>query len=282
MGSPLLPILSDFSLDSVIDAAVEGLLFDLPIIRKYVDDLFLAIPQDKLDVVLDEFNKHHQRLQFTLEQEVNNKLPFLDMLLIRKPDQSQATEWYAKPIASGRMLNFKSFHQLRHKVDVVNNFIHRVIALSTNTPLNDMKQIINRQLQNNGYSKQLVSRMLQKYISTSATTNTTPNNVLPAVVTDLPGESTVSPTTRAPAEPVYRPMPYIHNLSERLTKLFAQENSTVRIATRQTSVGNLHSRLKDASAVLEKYNIVYKIHCNQCNKCYFGMSKNRLGTRLKG
>lgn len=202
------------------------------------------------------------------------------MLVVRKPDQSLATEWYAKPIASGRMLNYKSFHQLRHKVNVVNNFIHRVVSLSTNTTIDVSKQIILKQLQSNGYPKTLVNRLLQKYLSSrnhhipSTTTTNTSNQ--PNVVLDRNDTSSI-------LKPMYMPIPYVHKLTERLTKLFAQEYSTVRIAARQTTtVGNLHSRVKDPTATLEKNNIVYKIPCNQCNKCYIGKSKNRLGTRLTG
>ncbi|XP_055543405.1 uncharacterized protein LOC129728952 [Wyeomyia smithii] len=80
MGSPLSPILADIALDSVIDRALTELPFTVPIIRKYVDDLFLAVPKDMVPKVLDVFNRQEPRLQFTVEVEKEGKLPFLDMI----------------------------------------------------------------------------------------------------------------------------------------------------------------------------------------------------------
>ncbi|XP_062711099.1 uncharacterized protein LOC134289353 [Aedes albopictus] len=81
MGSPLSPILADIALDTVIDKAMSSLPFPIPILKKYVDDIFMAIPTDAKELVLDAFNRHEVRLQFTLETEVNGKLPYLDMTL---------------------------------------------------------------------------------------------------------------------------------------------------------------------------------------------------------
>ena len=46
MGSPLSPILADIALDTVIDKAMSSLPFPIPILKKYVDDIFMAIPVD--------------------------------------------------------------------------------------------------------------------------------------------------------------------------------------------------------------------------------------------
>ncbi|XP_062701661.1 uncharacterized protein LOC134285233 isoform X2 [Aedes albopictus] len=110
MGSPLSPILAEIALDSVIEKAMSSLPFPVPILKKYVDDIFLAVPSDAIDHVLQEFNRHEERLQLTVEVEEECKLPYLDMTVIRNSDQTLSTEWYSKPIASGRMLNWHSFH----------------------------------------------------------------------------------------------------------------------------------------------------------------------------
>ncbi|XP_055590189.1 uncharacterized protein LOC129742323 [Uranotaenia lowii] len=130
MGSSLSPILADICLEGIIDRALAQLPFSIPILKKYVDDLFLAIPSDSEQQTLEAFNAQEPRIQFTMETEENNSLPYLDMTVIRQSNQKLITEWYKKSIASGRMLNFNSCHQLKHKVNVARNFIHRVISLS--------------------------------------------------------------------------------------------------------------------------------------------------------
>jgi len=44
-----------------------------------VDDIFLIIPRNKVDIVLEIFNKYHSRLKFTHEIEINNSLNFLNV-----------------------------------------------------------------------------------------------------------------------------------------------------------------------------------------------------------
>ncbi|XP_055527061.1 uncharacterized protein LOC129719691 [Wyeomyia smithii] len=161
MGSPLSPILADIVLDSVIESATNSLPFRVPFIKKYVDDLILAIPENSSQIVLNVFNSQEKRIQFTLETEQNQHLPFLDLRIVRKDDQTLTTEWYAKPIASGRMLNYNSFHQLKYKINTACNFINRVTTFSTTSTYKEQKAIIYKLLQQNSYPKTLISRLLQ-------------------------------------------------------------------------------------------------------------------------
>ena len=146
MGSPLSPILAEIVLENIIDRALASIPFKIPFLRKYVDDFLMAVPANKINTVLEAFNKQEERLQFTVECEVDGKLPFLDMLIFRNSDQTLSTNWYSKPIASGRLLNYNSFHQFKHKINVANNLIHRVSTLSRNNPPGDTKRIIHTQL----------------------------------------------------------------------------------------------------------------------------------------
>ncbi|XP_062704649.1 uncharacterized protein LOC134286954 [Aedes albopictus] len=171
MGSPLSPIVADIVLDSVIKTAMNSLPFEITIFRKYVDDIFMAIPRECVQQVLDAFNRIEPRLQFTTEEEKENRLPFLDMTVIRNADQTLTTEWYAKPIASGRMLNYNSFHQPKYKINVANNFIHRVCSLTRNKPLDEIAKTIHQHLRQNNYPKSLINRLLHLYMSKHPTPN---------------------------------------------------------------------------------------------------------------
>ena len=104
MGNPLSPVLADMVLEGLLDTVTAQMDFKPPVLRKYVDDFILAIPLNKLKYVHDMFNSYDKHIQFTYELEENRRLPYLDMVLVRKENQTVRTEWFSKPIASGRFL----------------------------------------------------------------------------------------------------------------------------------------------------------------------------------
>ena len=55
---------------------------------------------------LNKLNGFHQNIQFTYESEKNNKLAFLDVLMIRNKDTIESTV-YRKPTNSDIYLNWK-------------------------------------------------------------------------------------------------------------------------------------------------------------------------------
>ncbi|XP_062709043.1 uncharacterized protein LOC134288377 [Aedes albopictus] len=204
MGSPLSPIAADIVLDSVITKAMSSLPFETTIFWKYVDDIFMVIPRNTEQQVLDAFNGVEPRLQFTIETEQDGKLAFLDMTVIRNPDQTLTTEWYAKPIASGRMLNYKSFHQPKHKMNVAKNFIHRVCSLTQNKSMDEITTIIHQHLRKNGYPKQLINRLLQLY---TTKTHPTPSIVNNRQADDPPPNPPSRPSCQQSPTPAQPPPP---------------------------------------------------------------------------
>jgi len=51
-----------------------------------VDDIILAVLENKASYILDTFNSFHDRLKFTIELENSRCLSFLDMLLKMSTD----------------------------------------------------------------------------------------------------------------------------------------------------------------------------------------------------
>ncbi|XP_065078974.1 uncharacterized protein LOC135701953 [Ochlerotatus camptorhynchus] len=81
-----------YVMDDLLDDAVASSVIAIPFLRKYVDDLFLVLPTDKVAEVQNVFNQQDQHIQFTVEKEENNRLPFLDMVLVRREDRTIRTE----------------------------------------------------------------------------------------------------------------------------------------------------------------------------------------------
>ncbi|XP_072383799.1 uncharacterized protein [Diabrotica undecimpunctata] len=69
MGAKISPIIATYVMDYVLDSVIPLLSFNIPFIKKYVDDIILAIPNDKVDELLDTFNGYDPYIQFTIERE---------------------------------------------------------------------------------------------------------------------------------------------------------------------------------------------------------------------
>jgi len=96
MGSPLSPIIADLVLQDLETKAIEILPFELPLYFRYVDDILLAAPFDHLNKILEIFNSFHNRIQFTLEIGINNRINFLDVTIILD-NQRVLFDKYEKP-----------------------------------------------------------------------------------------------------------------------------------------------------------------------------------------
>lgn len=215
MGSPLSPILADYITEDLLETVVKNSDLNIPIVKKYVDDLFLVLPRTEVQNVLDTFNQYNAHLQFTVEKEIDGSLPFLDTLVIRKDNQTLKTSWYSKPISSGRILNYLSFHPMNMKLNVAANFIKRVTMLSTNTTLAQQKQKIFQTLRLNNYPSSLINRIINRinndnqHTPTAApsprSTQTRPTPSPPAYVSIPPPSPTHLPPPLPPPPPLRPP-----------------------------------------------------------------------------
>ena len=108
MGSPLGPVLAGIFM-------VE-LKFQIPTLRnnmvlnwkRFVDDTMGYVKNGSIDIILSKLNSFHPNMQFTYEIEEENKLLFLDVLLIRNGNFIEA-KVYRKPTSNDIFLNWKSF-----------------------------------------------------------------------------------------------------------------------------------------------------------------------------
>lgn len=201
--------------------------------------------------------------------EIDGKLPYLDMVLVRQADGTIRTEWYMKTIASGRMLNFFSIHPLNQKINTIRNIIDRVNKLSTNWTENEKRETITRILQINDYPRNLINRFLNQTDWTHT-------------YNDEPEDSTTNPS-QEPQEKIYRSLPYIPSLTPKIIQLLRQNYPTLTVCTRSVNtVRDLYTRIKDPVPMDHQNNVVYRIQCGDCEKCYIGMTSNLLTKRLSG
>lgn len=267
MGNPASPSLANLVMNFLVNSVLKKVSYHIPFVKIYVDDTSLAIPKNKKKDILLEFNSFHKNLQFTMETEVDGKIPFLDVLLIRNTDNTISTDWYKKPSSSDRILNFLSSHPMHQKINIIKNLTKKCIILSDKKFLDKNVKRIKEILFNNNYPKNLVNRV----ICETKNKNKQSNSKL------------IKNTSNEVSYIKYCKFPYISNLSDKLNFLFNKNSdSNCKLVFYNIKTTNtLFSRLKDKTLPSEESNLIYKIDCKNCEKCYIGQTKQFLQKRLK-
>lgn len=107
----------------------KKLNFTTPLLKFYVDDSIVLIPTNRVQHILNVFNSVHTKIKSTLEMKTNERVPFLDKVVMRE-HTNLICDWYMKPYYSGRCINFCSNYSLQQKVNVIRNQIFRATTLS--------------------------------------------------------------------------------------------------------------------------------------------------------
>lgn len=263
MGSPLSPALADLVMETLLDHVIENIDIPIPFMKKYVDDLITALPADKIEYVNSALNAYDSHIQFTCEVESGNRLPYLDMVLIRTNEQNIVTDWYQKPIASGRLLNFFSLHPLTQKLNTATGFIGRVFKLSTQRSLDEKKRLVREFLKKNNYPSSLINRLIHRFINKISHHNSN-------------GE-----TERE--EKVYRSLHNVDGLTPALARAILKTNKNVCLSYKCAKTNALlFSKLKDPTHMLLRRNVIYRLPCCVCESSYIGLTTQQLKQRLSG
>ena len=125
--------------------------------KRYVDDIFCILENENDSVqFLEYLNSRHQNLKFTLEKEIDKKLPFLD-ILICKNETGLKTSIYRKKTDTGLLTNFNSFISYGYKLGLIKTLIDRVYKINSSRQgfMSDI-EVTKQILQKNEYSRKLV------------------------------------------------------------------------------------------------------------------------------
>nr|VZI51039.1 unnamed protein product [Spirometra erinaceieuropaei] len=124
MGSPI----SGFIAEAVLQR-LESLIFQHhkpEFWARYVDDTFVVIDRDQPLTFKERLNAVVPDIQFTMVEEENNQLAFLDVLVCRKDCGGLKTKVFRKAINTMQVLNFNSNHPISHKRSRVRTLYRRV------------------------------------------------------------------------------------------------------------------------------------------------------------
>jgi hypothetical protein len=131
-ASSLSPVISNFFMEHFEQLALDLAPHKPAMWLRFVDDTFVVWPHgmEKLKEFLSHINSLRPTIQFTLDTETGNSLPFLDVLAYRN-GTALLTKVCRKPTHTGRYLHFNSNHPPHVKGGVVHSLINRATTLFT-------------------------------------------------------------------------------------------------------------------------------------------------------
>ena len=109
---------------------------------RYVDDTFFPFKSrsDAL-VFFDILNQLHSSLSFTIEEENNGQLPFLDVI-VERCDSSFLTSVYRKPTFTGLYLDWHSFVPKFRKLNLIRCLSYRALNICSDCNIeNELKAV---------------------------------------------------------------------------------------------------------------------------------------------
>ncbi|XP_075148807.1 uncharacterized protein LOC142238661 [Haematobia irritans] len=263
MGSPASPIIADIVMEVLLDSVLEKLTIKPKIMTKYVDDLFCILNKNDVQATLSALNAFDRQIQFTMETEEDNKLPYLDTIILRHRNGIKIN-WYQKPTATGRLINFNSKHPRRVIMNTATNFIRRVHDISDKIFHKDNEDKIRTILRLNDF----------------------PNKTIDDLIQHVKEQQHIKHDEIEPK--IYKPLTYVPQFSERFKSSNMLNKDKFQIAQRtHNTVNQFFSKTKSKIKKEDKSNVVYKIKCNgndsdTCQKVYIGTTKTKLKTRLSG
>ncbi|BHF75013.1 hypothetical protein SprV_0501810600 [Sparganum proliferum] len=219
---------------------------------RYVDDTFVVFERDQVLTSKEHFNAIFPDIQFTMEEEENNQLAFLDVPVCRKDCGGIKTEVFRKATNTTWILNFNSNHPISHKRICVRALYRRV-----ETHCSEMGdkvaelQYLRRVMTANCYPRNLVSYCIGKR------------------------QQRQNPT----GSQFWRALLYVKNVSEAVSRLLPPLG--VGVANRPEAIIRRQVvRPKDPLSRQETSGVVYRIWCSCRQSNYVGETGRLLRTRI--
>lgn len=227
---------------------------------RYVDDVFSIVKKDLLPLVLETINNSHKNIEFTCEIEQDNKLAFLDLLIVKEQTKIDF-EIYRKPTNTQRTIPNTSNHSHQHKMAAFHHMIHRLQTLPlSSTGKNKELDYIFETAQLNGYSKQTIQNIIDKKAKQQY-------------------KRTLTTLTQTQT-PLKRIAVNYNNDTKKLRPALRKFGFELVFTSRNNQLQTLLGSTKDPIDNLGKSGI-YKITCDHCDKIYIGQTKRTLNTRFK-
>ena len=120
-----------------------------------------AFKRTHLEKFFHHINNLHQNIKFTMEEESNGELAFLDTLLKRN-NREISVLVYRKPTHTDQYLHYSSHHQTSCKESVVSSLLNRAHSIFPNKDdLTKDNAKIKQVLNGNEYQESIISKIFK-------------------------------------------------------------------------------------------------------------------------
>ena len=160
MGSPISVALAELTMQSIEQEALTTSPDQIVLWRRYLDDIIAIIPENSTNRLLLHLNSINPHIKFTVEEDRDRKLPFLDLLITRKNDNSLYYAVHRKNTHTGNYLNFRSNHPMHHKRAVIKSLSDRAKQLCSEDSLGPELNTIGEDLAVNGYPRSFIESVM--------------------------------------------------------------------------------------------------------------------------
>lgn len=228
---------------------------------RYVDDIFCIWTGnlDQLSQFLLLLNSFHDRIQFTMELEDNNKLNFLDIQISKLPEKLDYNI-FRKPTCTDTIIPSTSNQSMQIKLSVFHSMIHRLL----NFPLNENNynkevNIIKQIAINNGYKGSLIDRLIKNKEKKMLMRNFYNN-------------------TNSSIKPNFKFINYCGRTSIKVCNNLNKLGVNT-ISVNKRNIGKMLVNNKEKTDKLQKTG-VYKLSCKDCDAIYIGQTGRNIKKRI--
>ena len=130
--------------------------------ERFVDDVYSILKRTHLENFFHHINNLHQNIRFTMEEESNGELAFLDTLLKRNNGEISVLV-YKKPTRTDQYLHYSSHHQTSCKESGFSSLFNRAHSIITNKDdLHKENARIKQVLKENGYRESIINKIFRR------------------------------------------------------------------------------------------------------------------------
>ncbi|BHF81552.1 hypothetical protein SprV_0802468400 [Sparganum proliferum] len=222
---------------------------------RYVDDTFVILHRDAKDNFKRELDSVFPQIQFTMEDETNGILSFLDVQVSRQEDGTLQTGVFRKATDTEKIPHYNSNHPLSHKRSCVRTLFHRIHThCSTEAEKLRERKTLWHLFLANGYPRSFVNKCLYRRH------------------TKTDGEKKQRPE-------IFRVLPYVRSVSEATERMLRPLSVSVGHRPEAT-IRRLIMQPKDRLPPADTSGVIYRVKCLDCPANYCGMTDKRVRTRM--
>jgi len=214
--------------------------------------------------LLQMLNGLHPNIKFTIEEEENCSLPFLDIRMTREVN-CLTTSVYRKSTHSGVFTHYTSFVPFYLKSQLIRTLLHRAYEICSSYELLHREfERLRVMLLNNGYTRDYLYSVIDKFMSRKYTEYRPPLGPKP--------------------KDIYLRLPYLRDVTSKLEGSITSCLGQMKCGSLRVKVFynyfRLSHKLKFKDRSLTVSNAIYHLQCNACQASYTGETKRNIADRM--